>query len=126
MAEPRRIACGDGEDHARTSDGHPDDGLYAARREGKRRGGRPVQSSKLAVVCHRFRGGWVNAAEDDSETRDHEACGCSAAGVAHGLQSLFPQGDPSVNSGFIEGFFFASLAGGGWFWVAYSPSRAQL
>jgi hypothetical protein len=33
--------------------------------------------------------------------------------------------NPSVNSGFTKGFFFVRLAGGGWFGVAYSLSRAQ-
>jgi hypothetical protein len=55
----------------------------------------------------------MNAAEGDSETRNHQACECSAASVALGLQSLFPERDPSLSLQFTKGFFFVWLAGGG-------------
>jgi hypothetical protein len=48
-----------------------------------------------------------------------------AAGVAPGLHILFSQRAPSVHRQLPKGFFFAWLAGGGWFGVSYSPSRAQ-
>ena len=39
---------------------------------------------------------------------------------------FLPYKNPSISSGFIEGFLFVYLAGGGWFGVSYSPSRAHV
>jgi hypothetical protein len=63
--------------------------------------------------------------QEAQDATDVSALLREAAGVAPGLHILFSQRDPSVNRQFPKGFFFAWLAGGGWFGVSYSPSWAQ-
>ena len=42
------------------------------------------------------------------------------------LLHFLPYKNPSISSSFIEGFLFVYLAGGGWFGVSYTPSRAHV